>query len=136
MPRCGCHGKPARYSSGLSLRKSSKSRNGSKSMVLPNPNARRRWTPAPSIVGFDWLTRLMALMDILRLLRVRRLEMVLRPPIQGTFSTPSQRGGRSGGDGETVQTTRSNGETELTEQDPKGTLRRWAAGLRPAPGIE
>ena len=32
MPRCGCQGKPALYSSGLSLRKSSSSRNGSNSL--------------------------------------------------------------------------------------------------------
>src|SRR6185312_3199834 len=53
MPRCGCHGKPAAYSSGLSLRKSSSNRNGSNSCVSPKPKARRRCTPAPSIVGCD-----------------------------------------------------------------------------------
>src|SRR4249920_3005469 len=58
MPRCGCHGNPARKSSGLSLRKSSSSRKGSNSEVLPNPKARRRCTPAPSMVGFDFASRL------------------------------------------------------------------------------
>src|SRR6185437_8178138 len=53
MPRCGCHGKPARYSSGRSLRKSSSSRKGSNSRVSPKPKARRSLTPAPSIVGLD-----------------------------------------------------------------------------------
>src|SRR5882672_5076476 len=51
MPRWGCQGKPARKSSGLSLRKSSNSRNGSNSWVFPKPNARRSLTPAPSMVG-------------------------------------------------------------------------------------
>src|SRR5579862_61776 len=37
----------------MSLRKSSSSRNGSYSDVLPKPKARRRWTPAPSRVGLD-----------------------------------------------------------------------------------
>src|SRR5262245_48106451 len=32
----------------MSLRKSSRRRNGSKSAVVPKPNARRRCTPAPS----------------------------------------------------------------------------------------
>src|SRR6185436_12483310 len=64
MPRCGCQGHPALYSSGLSLRKSSKSRNGSNSLVSPKPKARRRCTPAPSVVGVDWLTRLTARIDM------------------------------------------------------------------------
>src|SRR5947207_14063860 len=63
MPRCGCHGNPARYSSGRSFRKSSNSSNGSNSVGSPKPNARRRWTPAPSRVGRDWATRLTGRMD-------------------------------------------------------------------------
>ncbi len=59
MPR-----KPGSYSRGLSLRKSSKSRNGSNSVVSPKPNARRSFTPAPSVVGCDWVMRLTARMDI------------------------------------------------------------------------
>src|SRR6187401_780127 len=65
MPRCGCHGNPALYSSGLSLRKSSNSRNGSNSLVSPKPKARRRRTPAPSMVGCDSTMRLTGLIDIL-----------------------------------------------------------------------
>src|SRR5947208_12011887 len=49
----------------MSLRKSSSSRNGSKSEVLPKPNARRRCTPAPSSVGFAFTSRLIGLIDIL-----------------------------------------------------------------------
>src|SRR5271157_5021278 len=49
----------------MSLRKSSRSRNGSKSEVLPNPNARRKCTPAPSSVGLDRTSRLMGRRDIL-----------------------------------------------------------------------
>src|SRR5512145_1015034 len=64
MPRCGCHGKPARKSAGRSLRKSSNSRNGSKSPVFPNPNARRSFTPAPSTVGVAWMIRLIGRMDM------------------------------------------------------------------------
>src|SRR5579864_2171196 len=41
----------------MSLRKSSSSRNGSKSFVLPKPKARRRWTPAPSSVGLALISR-------------------------------------------------------------------------------
>src|ERR1700722_7432404 len=63
MPRCGCHGKPARYSRGTSLRKSSRRRKGSNSDVLPKPNARRRCTPAPSRVGLDLMSRLTGRMD-------------------------------------------------------------------------
>src|SRR5438874_4979211 len=51
----------------MSLRKSSRRRKGSKSEVLPNPNARRRCTPAPSSVGLDLISRLTGLMDILLL---------------------------------------------------------------------
>src|ERR1039457_411412 len=50
----------------MSLRKSSNSRNGSKSDVLPKPKARRRCTPAPSRVGLDLITRFMCRRDILR----------------------------------------------------------------------
>src|ERR1700690_3926817 len=49
----------------MSLRKSSRSRNGSKSDVLPNPNARRRCTPAPSRVGLDLMSRLTGRRDML-----------------------------------------------------------------------
>src|SRR5580704_8382127 len=48
----------------MSLRKSSSSRNGSKSEVLPKPNARRRCTPAPSSVGLDFTRRLTGRRDI------------------------------------------------------------------------
>ena len=48
----------------MSLRKSSSSRNGSKSDVLPKPNARRRCTPAPSRVGLALMSRLTGRMDI------------------------------------------------------------------------
>src|SRR5262249_25514298 len=52
----------------MSLRKSSKRRKGSNSEVLPKPNARRRRTPAPSMVGLAWLSRLIGRSDILILL--------------------------------------------------------------------
>src|ERR1700691_5336664 len=39
-------------------------RNGSKSDVSPKPKARRSLTPAPSMVGTDWLTRLTGRMDM------------------------------------------------------------------------
>src|SRR5215510_7056029 len=48
----------------MSLRKSSSRRKGSKSDVLPNPNARRNRTPAPSSAGFDLLSRLTGRIDI------------------------------------------------------------------------
>src|SRR5882762_7311397 len=48
----------------MSFRKSSRRRNGSKSDVLPNPNARRRCTPAPSSVGLDLMSRLTGRIDI------------------------------------------------------------------------
>src|SRR5215472_8068124 len=48
----------------MSLRKSSRRRNGSKSDVLPNPNARRNRTPAPSSAGLDLLSRLTGRIDI------------------------------------------------------------------------
>src|SRR6185503_17320518 len=64
MPRCGCQGKPALYSSGLSLRKSSSSRNGSNSLVSPKPKARRRCTPAPSMVGLDSMIFFTGRMDM------------------------------------------------------------------------
>src|SRR5262249_20977572 len=64
IPRCGCHGKPARYCSGRSLRKSSSSRNGSNSVVSPKPKARRRCTPAPSRVGLDDAMRLTGRIDM------------------------------------------------------------------------
>src|SRR5215470_3150080 len=50
----------------MSLRKSSRSRNGSNSDVLPNPNARRSRTPAPSSAGLDLLSRLTGRIDIFR----------------------------------------------------------------------
>src|SRR4030081_211128 len=49
----------------MSFRKSSSSRNGSKSDVFPKPKARRRCTPAPSRVGLDLTSRLTGRMDIL-----------------------------------------------------------------------
>src|SRR5580700_6564930 len=48
----------------MSLRKSSSKRNGSKSEVLPNPNARRKCTPAPSRVGLDLISFLTGRIDI------------------------------------------------------------------------
>src|SRR5215831_2451356 len=48
----------------MSLRKSSRRRNGSVSAVFPNPNARRRRTPAPSTVGLDLMSRLTGRMDM------------------------------------------------------------------------
>src|SRR5215467_8608120 len=48
----------------MSLRKSSSSRNGSKSLVFPKPKARRRCTPAPSRVGLDLMTRFMGRIDM------------------------------------------------------------------------
>src|SRR5499426_3625273 len=48
----------------MSLRKSSRRRKGSKSDVLPNPNARRNRTPAPSSAGLDLLSRLIGRIDI------------------------------------------------------------------------
>src|ERR1035441_4679382 len=65
IPRCGCQGKPARLSSGTSFRKSSRSRNGSNSDVLPNPKARRKRTPAPFRVGFASISRRTGLSDIM-----------------------------------------------------------------------
>src|SRR5262249_33071633 len=50
--------------SGRSLRKSSSNRNGSNSSVSPKPKARRSLTPAPSIVGCDWMMRFTGRMDI------------------------------------------------------------------------
>src|SRR5487761_177553 len=49
----------------MSLRKSSRRRNGSKSEVLPKPNARRRCTPAPSSAGLALTSRLTGRRDIL-----------------------------------------------------------------------
>src|SRR5438105_11482562 len=49
----------------MSLRKSSRRRNGSKSAVLPKPNARRRWTPAPSRVGLALTSRLTGRIDMM-----------------------------------------------------------------------
>src|ERR1700722_8614880 len=65
MPRCGCQGNPARYSSGRSLRKSSNNKNGSNSVVSPKPKARRRCTPAPSSVGLDGTMRLTGRIDMM-----------------------------------------------------------------------
>src|SRR6266849_9287228 len=48
----------------MSLRKSSRRRNGSKSDVAPKPNARRRRTPAPSTVGLAFTRRFTRLVDI------------------------------------------------------------------------
>src|SRR5437016_1006709 len=49
----------------MSLRKSSRRRNGSKSEVLSKPKARRRCTPAPSRVGLALISRLIGRIDIL-----------------------------------------------------------------------
>src|SRR5260370_42611863 len=38
------------------MRKSSSNENGLKAEVFPNPNALRKWTPAPSVVGFDLIS--------------------------------------------------------------------------------
>src|SRR5580704_16252153 len=78
MPRCGCQGKPARYSSGRSLRKSSSSRNGSNSLVPPKPKARRRCTPAPSIVGFDETILFTGRMDMTLILGGDGTDLLLR----------------------------------------------------------
>src|SRR6266849_176953 len=48
----------------MSLRKSSRRRNGSKSEVLPKPKARRKCTPAPSSVGLDLMRRLTGRRDM------------------------------------------------------------------------
>src|SRR4051812_5313958 len=74
MPRCGCQGKPALYSSGLSLRKSSNSRNGSNSLVSPKPKARRRCTPAPSRVGLDSMIFFTGRMDMFHLSEGARMD--------------------------------------------------------------
>src|ERR1700721_182101 len=48
----------------MSLRKSSSSKNGSNSDVVPKPNARRKCTPAPSTVGLDLISRLIGRRDM------------------------------------------------------------------------
>src|SRR5436309_5849060 len=48
----------------MSLRKSSRRRNGSNSDGSPKPKARRRCTPAPSSVGLERTSRLTGRMDI------------------------------------------------------------------------
>src|SRR5262249_56589792 len=60
-------------SSGRSLRKSSRSRNGSNSEVVPKPKARRSLTPAPSTVGCDCTMRLTGRMDMEGALWMRRM---------------------------------------------------------------
>src|SRR5437868_2394977 len=75
----------------MSLRKSSRRRNGSKSDVAPKPNARRRCTPAPSRVGLALTSRFTGRMDIR-----------LRTATEGAALGPSLRfvlrssGGRAG----------------------------------------
>src|SRR6267142_754290 len=49
----------------MSFRKSSNSKNGSKSDVFPKPKARRKCTPAPSRVGLDFASRFTGRMDML-----------------------------------------------------------------------
>src|SRR3954467_5952044 len=49
---------------GVLVAESSSRRNGSKSLVRPNPNARRSLTPAPSSVSWDCEIDLTARMDI------------------------------------------------------------------------
>src|SRR4030065_2688875 len=50
-PRCGWSGKPAMYSSGLSLPKWSSIRKGSRFVSAGVPVLRGRWTPAPSVTS-------------------------------------------------------------------------------------
>src|ERR1700688_2156559 len=59
----------------MSLRKSSKSRNGSKSDVFPKPNARRKCTPAPSMVGLALMSRFTG-----------RIDMSFEPPFVRKYS--------------------------------------------------
>lgn len=68
IPLCGCHGKPARYSSGLLVWKSSSIKNGSNCGTWEYPKARLRWTPAPSMVG-----------RLLKTLAMRRIVIGISP---------------------------------------------------------
>src|ERR1700731_1303591 len=58
----------------MSLRKSSRRRKGSKSEVLPKPNARRRCTPAPSRAGLDLMSRMTGRRDMLTSPRSRNVQ--------------------------------------------------------------
>src|SRR5208283_620370 len=83
----------------MSLRKSSRSRKGSKSEVLPNPKARRKCTPAPSRVGLERTSRLMGRRDILT--SSGRVYLVYRcsatpPRTSRDFWNPSDWGTRRG----------------------------------------
>src|ERR1022692_2116523 len=73
----------------MSLRKSSRSRNGSKSEVLPKPKARRRCTPAPSSVGLDLLRCLTGRIDMRLLLLAMRSETRLQL-CSKTFRFPNE----------------------------------------------
>src|SRR5215469_2010361 len=67
----------------MSLRKSSSRRNGSKSVVLPKPNARRRCTPAPSMVGLERISFLTGRRDIVAFsFKVSRLGDDLLPNVE------------------------------------------------------
>src|SRR5436305_13328538 len=76
----------------MSLRKSSRRRNGSKSEVLPKPKARRRCTPAPSRVGLAWISRLTGRRDMLASRRKPRYSWrVLSAPKFTQSETPVSR---------------------------------------------
>src|SRR5438128_1769236 len=78
----------------MSLRKSSNSKNGSKSEVLPKPKARRRCTPAPSMVGLALISFRIGRMDTLPFLshpdphRSETPVLIARPAATGRESHP------------------------------------------------
>src|ERR1700693_5687523 len=76
----------------MSLRKSSSRRKGSKSDVLPKPNARRRCTPAPSSVGLDLIIRFTGPMEILYppVPEYNRFDLSFQPPSESRG--PERRG--------------------------------------------
>src|SRR5437588_8959884 len=74
----------------MSLRKSSKRRNGSKSVVLPKPNARRRCTPAPSSVGFALTSRLTGRMDMLVVLHYPESTVLVNPQPPESSACPTR----------------------------------------------
>src|SRR5882724_5830400 len=67
----------------MSFRKSSSSKNGSKSDVFPKPKARRKCTPAPSRVGLDFASRFTGRMD-------------MWPPAKGKGERVKAKGERAG----------------------------------------
>src|SRR5262249_42418003 len=69
IPRCGCQGKPRWSSAGSLERKSSRRRKGSSCGTSWKPKARRRCTPAPSMVGLLFQT-----------FSTRRVVAMLLPP--------------------------------------------------------